>query len=185
MRSSDANTCPLEPRDSGLRRAGGTPCSAYPRTPHKRHYAELCIIASPYSHPDPAVRRRRFRAACRAAGRLLRAGLVVYSPIAHSAAIAACGLDDMDHDFWMRVDRPYLEWCNMVMVLMLWGWHESRGVDAELAYARAAGKPVSFISPADVGVRDVPTKADARALGAAEQDESAPAARTGAQEAGR
>jgi len=142
-------------------------------------------MASPYSHPDPAVRRRRFQAACRAAGRLLRAGLMVYSLIAHSAAIAACGLDDMDHDFWMRVDRPYLEWCNMVMVLMLWGWHESRGVDAELAYARAAGKPVSFISPADVGVRDVPTKADARALGAAEQDESAPAARTGAQEAGR
>ncbi len=118
----------------------------------------MIYLATPYSHPDRAVRRRRFRAACRAAGRLLRAGLMVYSPIAHSAAIAACGLDDMDHEFWMRVDRPYLEWCSMVMVLTLDGWGESRGVSIEIAQAREMGKPVSFISPADLGVRDVPAR---------------------------
>ncbi len=118
----------------------------------------MIYLATPYSHPDRAVRRRRFRAACRAAGRLLQAGLMVYSPIAHSAAIAACGLDDMDHEFWMRVDRPYLEWCSMVMVLTLDGWRESRGVNIEITQAREMGKPVSFISPADLGVRDVPVR---------------------------
>ena len=119
----------------------------------------MIYLASPYSHPAPTIRHRRFRAACRAAGTLLRAGLMVYSPIAHSAAIAACGLDDMDHDFWMHVDRPYLEWCHMVMVLTLDGWRDSRGVNIEIAQARAMGKPVSFISPADLGVPDVAVSA--------------------------
>jgi hypothetical protein len=115
----------------------------------------VIYLASPYSHPDPAVRRRRFKAACRAAAAMLTKGLMVYSPIVHSAPIAACGLDDMDHDFWMHVDRPYLEWCTIVMVMTLDGWRESRGVSAEIAAARSMRKPVSFISPFDLGVRDV------------------------------
>ena len=90
----------------------------------------MIYLASPYTHADPAVRRHRFNAACRAAAVMLKKGLMVYSPIVHSTPIAACGLDDMDHDFWMHVDRPYLEWCNMVMVLMLAGWCESRGINA-------------------------------------------------------
>lgn len=114
----------------------------------------MIYLASPYSHADPAVRRRRFRASCRAAAVMLKKGLMVFNPLAHSVPIAACGLDDMNHDFWMHVDRPYLEWCHMVMVLTLEGWRESRGANMEIAAARAMGKPVSFISPADLGVRD-------------------------------
>ena len=91
---------------------------------------------------------------------MLKKGLMVYSPIVHSVPIAACGLDDMDHDFWMHVDKPYLEWCDMVMVLTLDGWCQSRGVNMEIATARVMGKPVSFICPADLGVRDVQAKSD-------------------------
>ena len=116
----------------------------------------MIYLASPYSHRDAAVRRRRFLAACRAAAAMLAKGLMVYSPIVHSTPIAACGLDDMDHDFWMHVDRPYLEWCHMVMVLTLDGWRESRGVNIEIAQARSMGKPVSFICPVDLGIADVP-----------------------------
>ncbi|HUT57895.1 MAG TPA: DUF1937 family protein [Phycisphaerae bacterium] len=115
----------------------------------------MIYLAAPYSSKDPSVRRRRFRASCKAAAVMLRKGLMVFNPLAHSVPIAAAGLDDMDHDFWMRVDRPYLEWCHMVMVLTLDGWRESRGVSMEIAQARALHKPVSFISPADLGVRDV------------------------------
>lgn len=119
----------------------------------------MIYLASPYSHIAPAVRRRRFKAACQAAAAMLTMGLQVFSPIVHSAPIAACGLDDMNHDFWMHVDKPYLEWCHMVMVLTLDGWRESRGVNIEIAQARSMGKPVSFICPADLGVRDVPADA--------------------------
>jgi len=116
----------------------------------------MIYLASPFSHPDPAVRRRRFKAAARATARLLLAGVDAFSPVVHSAPVAACGLDDMDHTFWMRVDRPYLEWCHMVMVLTLDGWRESRGVHVEIAQARGMNKPICFIAPGDLGVRDVP-----------------------------
>ena len=119
----------------------------------------MIYLAQPYSSPDPAVRRRRFVAACQATAAMLRKGLQTFSPIVQSVPIAACGLGDMDHDFWMRVDRPYLEWCTMVTVLTLDGWRASHGVNIEIAWARALGKPVSFISPADLGVRDVPVSA--------------------------
>ncbi len=119
----------------------------------------MIYLAAPYTSPDPAVRRRRFQASCKAAATMLSKGLMVFNPLAHSVPIAACGLDDMDHDFWMHVDRPYLEWCDMVMVLTLDGWRDSRGVNAEISAARSMGKPVSFIAPADLGVREVPVPA--------------------------
>ncbi|HOD81766.1 MAG TPA: DUF1937 family protein, partial [Phycisphaerae bacterium] len=71
----------------------------------------MVYLCSPYSHNDPAVRQWRFDAACRATAAMLKAGLMVFSPIVHSHPVAACGLDAMDHRFWMRVDRPYLDWC--------------------------------------------------------------------------
>ena len=115
----------------------------------------MIYLASPYSHPVPTVRRRRFKAVCRAAAVMLKKGLMVYSPIVHSVPIAACGLDAMDHDFWMHVDRPFLDWCSSVTVLMLPGWDVSKGVAAEIKIATTAGKPVSYLDPATVGISAV------------------------------
>lgn len=45
-------------------------------------------LCHPYSHPDPAVRRQRFESANDLAGRLMRSGFVVFSPLSHSVPIA-------------------------------------------------------------------------------------------------
>ena len=116
----------------------------------------MLYLASPYSHPDPTARQWRFEAACKATAAMLRAGFNTYSPIAHSHVVAAHGLDGMDHAFWMHVDQPYVDWCAAVVVLMLPGWRESKGVAAEIEIARKAGKPITYICPATVGV-DVST----------------------------
>jgi hypothetical protein len=112
----------------------------------------MIYLAQPYSSPDPAVRQWRFEAGCKAAAALMRAGFNTYSPIAHSHVIAAHGLDRMSHAFWMHVDRPYIEWCSVIAVLMLPGWRRSKGVAAEIDMARKAGKPVIHIRPKTVGV---------------------------------
>ncbi len=104
----------------------------------------MIYLASPYSHPDTAVREQRFRAACHAAVALLHAGRVVFSPIAHSHPLAQHGLPGNWH-FWERYDRAFLERCDEVMVLMLDGWQESVGVQAEIRIARELGKPVRFL----------------------------------------
>jgi nucleoside 2-deoxyribosyltransferase len=103
----------------------------------------MIYLASPYSHPDPAVREHRFQAACRAAARLIRLGRTVYSPIAHSHSIAAHGLPT-EWEFWESIDRRHLDDCDEVVVLMLDGWKTSAGVQAEIKYAEKHGKPVWY-----------------------------------------
>ncbi len=100
----------------------------------------MIYLASPYSHPDPVVREHRFQAACRAAAALVRAGCVVYSPIAHSHPIAQHGLPT-DWAFWGHQEHQHLERCDAVVVLQIPGWVQSRGVQAEVRLARRSGKP--------------------------------------------
>jgi nucleoside 2-deoxyribosyltransferase len=106
----------------------------------------MIYLASPYSHPDPAVREERYRAACRAAAALLLAGQPVFSPIAHSHWIAEHGLP-YAWSFWEPLDRWFLERCDEVVVLTLDGWNESVGVQAEIRIAAECGKPVRYVGP--------------------------------------
>jgi hypothetical protein len=109
----------------------------------------IYYLASPYSHPDPAVREQRFREACRATAALLRAGLAVFSPIAHSHVLVDYGLPT-EWDWWEHFDRRYMEPCDEVIVLMLDGWRDSAGVQAEIRMAERMGKPVRYAAPADM-----------------------------------
>lgn len=104
-------------------------------------------LASPYSHPSALVRRERFEAACRAAAALLRAGIPVFSPIAHSHPIAQHGLPG-SWDFWRAVDCEYLRRCDALVLLRLPGWERSVGVHAEVAAARQWGMPIIELDPA-------------------------------------
>ena len=113
----------------------------------------MIYLASPYSHPDPAVRRQRLEAVCRAAARMLRDGQFVFSPIAHSVAIAEHGGAPDSWAFWRPVDLVMLGRCNELVVLKLDGWETSEGVQAEVARARLLGLPVSYLEPGDTAVR--------------------------------
>jgi hypothetical protein len=103
-------------------------------------------LASPCSHPDPAVRERRFQAACRAMAALLRAGRVVCSPVAHGHPLVAYGLPT-GWAFWQRFGRQCLPRRDEVVVLTLDGWEGSAGVRAEIGVARELGKPVRCLGP--------------------------------------
>jgi nucleoside 2-deoxyribosyltransferase len=113
----------------------------------------MIYLASPYSHRDVHVREWRFQQACRAAAALLRAGLTVFSPIAHSHPIAQHGMP-MSWEFWSRMDREYLSRCDVLAVLTLPGWRESVGVQAEIALAQELGLPVVYVEPGDLDAAD-------------------------------
>jgi nucleoside 2-deoxyribosyltransferase len=106
----------------------------------------MIYLCSPYTHPDPAVVQRRFDAVCRAAAELIRQGQIVFSPVAHSHPIARYGLPG-NWAFWQRQDLALLAACDELVVLKLDGWQHSRGVQAEIAAAKALGKPVAFVDP--------------------------------------
>lgn len=107
----------------------------------------LIYLASPYTHPDPRVVTERFEAVCREAAYLMRAGIHVLSPIAHTHPIAQVGDLPTRWEFWEAFDRTLIAACKEVWVLQLDGWRESRGVAAEIAIAEQMGKRVRYRPP--------------------------------------
>jgi hypothetical protein len=107
-------------------------------------------LASPYSHPDPAVREARFDAVARNVAALMRSGVHLYSPITHTHPIAIRGDLPTDWSYWEGYDRVMIAAASELWVLMIDGWGESRGVAAEIAIAVAMHKPVRFVEPLNV-----------------------------------
>jgi hypothetical protein len=106
-------------------------------------------LASPYSHPDPEVKADRFVEACRVAGELMKAGRLIFSPIAHSHPIEQYFVDGKaeGHVFWLEQDFALLRHAAKLLVLRLPGWEQSKGVKAEIDAAEAIGIPVHYLDP--------------------------------------
>lgn len=105
----------------------------------------LTYLACPYSHDKRSVRVKRFEAVNRVAGRLMREGKQVFSPISHTHPIAEATELPLGWDFWQEYDRAFIEHSKEVIVLMLPGWKESTGVTAEIEIAKELGISVYFI----------------------------------------
>lgn len=123
------------------RRDGG----GEPMTPKTTR--SLIYLATPYSHPDPAVREARYRAACMVAARIMQHGDLVYIPIAHSHGIAQAGSLPGDFGYWEDNDRRVLAFCDYLAVAMLPGWETSHGIACEVEIMRALDKPVVYLQP--------------------------------------
>lgn len=103
-------------------------------------------LASPYSHPDATIREARYLEAVRATALLMNAGEIIFSPIAHSHPIAVNHSLPLDWQFWEAYDRAFIQHCEGVIVLMLDGWRESKGVKAEIEIAKGLGWPVRYLT---------------------------------------
>lgn len=106
----------------------------------------LYYVATPYSK-YPRGNVAAFEDAAAAAGALLKRGLAVYSPIAHTHPIATLGqIDPYDHDIWLTLDRHIMDASAACIVVMMPGWRESFGVKHEIEVFESAGKPVHYYS---------------------------------------
>jgi hypothetical protein len=112
----------------------------------RRGGGRMMYLASPYSHSDPRVREARFDAACRATAELVLAGQAVFSPIVHGHPLVRFGLPT-DWSFWQRFDEAQIRRCDEVLVLRIDAWDESVGVRAEIEFAAALGKRVTWMEP--------------------------------------
>lgn len=89
---------------------------------------------------------QRFNAVCEAAAKLMRDGVHLYSPIAHTHPIAQFGLPK-GWDFWREYDELILSKCDQLWVLMLDGWRESKGVLAETEIAQRLHLSIRYLMP--------------------------------------
>lgn len=107
----------------------------------------MIYLASPYTHPDPAVREDRFLLACRVAGLLVKKGLHPYSPIAHCHPIVTF-YGDMGTDFayWKEHNLNFLRRADGFLVLTIPGWLDSIGVAQECDIATQLGIPYGQVN---------------------------------------
>lgn len=108
--------------------------------------SSLCYMATPYTKmPDID---RAFQQAARIAVHLNKAGLTIFSPIAHShALIRAANLDHTDPASYAALNRRMLDHCDILIVVQMEGWHESDGITEEVAFFEATHKPIFDCDP--------------------------------------
>lgn len=104
-------------------------------------------LASPYSHPNPEIRRGRYRAAEVAVHWMLLHRLWVYSPIVHNHLLTEDHGLPMGGDFWTPYSQAMLEPALAVWVLQIQGYVESKGIHDELEFALSRNIPVGYIKP--------------------------------------
>ena len=97
-------------------------------------------LSSPYSkYPDGI--EAAFQEVCRAAGALIRVGVPVYCPIAHTHPIALhSGTDPMCHKTWLSLDKAFVDTSVGMIICMMPTWESSKGIRQENKWFQEAGK---------------------------------------------
>lgn len=117
---------------------------------------ELIYLAIPYSHPSKDVREYRVHLVSDIAGRLMNMGMVVFSPISHGHVIAEVHNLPTNWEYWEKSCRTFVSKCDRLVVVMVDGWLESRGVRAEIEIAKELGIPIQYYSVQQHKIVDTP-----------------------------
>lgn len=110
----------------------------------------MIYLASPYSHSDPAVMQQRYEAMVQVVNHFYRQNIRVYSPIVHNHPVAVLGGLPRTWEFWEGIDLDMLARCDEFCVIQLPGWETSKGVAAELEFAKRYQIPVHFSVPSEI-----------------------------------
>jgi hypothetical protein len=102
-------------------------------------------LASPYSHPDAEVRAARYLEAQNALVWLLGQRHWAYSPIIHCHPLAIGHGLPTDAAFWEDYNFAMLAAAKELMILVIPGWAESVGVNAECDFAHTHSIPVKWL----------------------------------------
>lgn len=91
----------------------------------------MIYLATPYSHPDAAVREIRFKQVTYAASVLMQCGYHVFSPITHGHPMAEMSDLPKGFDYWGEQCKRQIAMCDRLVILTLEGHDTSKGVEAE------------------------------------------------------
>ena len=95
---------------------------------------KVSYLAAPFNHPDPAVMQERFDRITEIAGKLIKEGTFVFSPITHNILIRE-KMDMTNWNAWGPYDLTMLSLCDQLLLTKLPGWENSKGMQAEIAFA--------------------------------------------------
>ena len=110
----------------------------------------MIYLATPYAHDKPEVMRKRYQLSCLAAAKLLKAGIVVFNPLANTVPAVELGGLELGHDDFLKIDLEILRCSDELLILALPDWEKSDGVRKEMFEALALRKPVVLIEENDI-----------------------------------
>lgn len=105
-------------------------------------------LATPYSrYPDG--HEAAFSVAVANTAELIKNGVTVFCPIAHTHPIVAHPNNDLKScwDTWKRFDMIMIKKSVGLIVCKLKSWEDSVGVKEEIEYARSINKPIVYMDP--------------------------------------
>jgi len=111
---------------------------------------KLLYIAHPYYHDNPMVMLERYEAVCEACYLMLSSGykpvstVMMWHPVKKKFNLEFC------EPMIMQTCLCLLITCDMLVVLTLPGWKESKGVQEEVTWARELKLPVRYVSVKDL-----------------------------------
>lgn len=109
---------------------------------------ELIYIASPYTNPDSIIRIQNYLDVTKIAADLVSVGHVAISPITYGHVLAECKEMPTDWEFWMDFCLVLLNKCDKLLVCnTIPGWKNSKGVAAEIEFAKQNGIKVEYLKP--------------------------------------
>jgi len=110
----------------------------------------ISYLAQPYSiNSTPEIRERRYQYAVKKVAEFMNNGYNIFSPILNSHEPSVQHGLPCTWDFWSRIDKEYIAVCGEVLVLMMEGWQDSVGLNAEVEYAQQIGLPIKYIECSD------------------------------------
>lgn len=110
--------------------------------------AALIYLASPYSHPNPAVRELRYELARLATAKLLKNGTAVFSPIVYGRSMEK--MIGTDYLSWKPLNDAMLAASAEMLILKIDGWDTSKGLAYEALYAKQLGIPIVYMEPPEI-----------------------------------
>jgi len=109
---------------------------------------DLIYLASPYTDPSDAVKRKRRHAVAQASSVLIQRGYRIYSPIVHTLGLCEWGEHDgTTWNDWADYDSAFVRSMPVFAILMLPGWQASVGVTAEHLLAWETNKRRFLVDP--------------------------------------
>lgn len=112
--------------------------------------------ASPYSN-YPEGKAAACRDACFVTASLFKRNILVYSPIAHTHALAEAHSLPGDAAFWKAFDEALMLPALGLIVPEMPGWDKSVGVQSEIDFCLAHSKPVVRLTFPELTLRRMTT----------------------------
>jgi NAD-dependent deacetylase len=109
--------------------------------------SKIIYIASPYSNKDTDIMEYNFQKVSALAAKLCSEGDVAFSPITYGHTLLNFEKMPVNWEFWENFCISFLKASDELLVYKMDGWEISKGVTAEIEYAKENNIPIRYMEP--------------------------------------